>query len=517
MPAKTTMQTLLLCAAICVSVMADRAAFAQRRGGGGRTVSRSRSSARSSSVRYSGRSASRMTASRTTRTRTTATTTRRTTATTARRTTATSSRYGSVRHSGTATGGAVRTRYGGAAHVEGPRGREASVVRTPWGSRAHVEGYGGREVTARRGPYGGGVHAKGLYGREGAAVWGRNGAVVAGRGPRGGAVAVGGNYYRGGVVVRRPAGYSTVIVGGGTYYGWGGHCYRRAYYNGSVTYVGVHPPYGWVVVSLPARYETVVISSTTYYVSDDVYYVQRTSAGKVTYVVSEPPASETPKPTGPDPFSTLRRMSDYLGKCPQFSVATVDTMDDTLPTGQKIQLQTRRTIEVKRPNLFRVDVDGDVANRQIVYDGRTVTWLDRKEATYGTIDAPKQIDEVLDLMAERYGVAVPLADLFYSSPYDAILPATETGRHLGKVKLEGVECDHLVFEGQLIDWQIWIETGDRPLPRKMVITYKTAEGAPRYRATLNDWNLSPRFSSNLFEFQPPKGATRLDVLPANGG
>ena len=116
-------------------------------------------------------------------------------------------------------------------------------------------------------------------------------------------------------------------------------------------------------------------------------------------------------------------------------------------------------------------------------------------------------------MAKRYGMEVPLADLFYSSPYDAVLPSAETGRHLGTAKLNGADCEHLVFESRSIDWEIWIQSGDSPLPRKLVITYKTVEGAPRYRASLDHWNVSPTFSSKLFEFKAPKGATKLDVLP----
>ena len=53
--------------------------------------------------------------------------------------------------------------------------------------------------------------------------------------------------------------------------------------------------------------------------------------------------------------------------------------------------------------------------------------------------------------------------------------------------VDGVECDHLAFRNLETDWQIWIERGERPLPRKYVITSKTVATAPQYTLRLRDW------------------------------
>jgi hypothetical protein len=47
-----------------------------------------------------------------------------------------------------------------------------------------------------------------------------------------------------------------------------------------------------------------------------------------------------------------------------------------------------------------------------------------------------------------------------------LLPATDRGAVIG------VECDHLAFRNADTDWQIWIESGAKPIPRKYVITSK---------------------------------------------
>ena len=49
-----------------------------------------------------------------------------------------------------------------------------------------------------------------------------------------------------------------------------------------------------------------------------------------------------------------------------------------------------------------------------------------------------------------------------------------SGLHL----VRGIQCHHLVFIQDDIDWQIWIENSQTPLPRKMVITSKWLAGGP---------------------------------------
>ena len=73
----------------------------------------------------------------------------------------------------------------------------------------------------------------------------------------------------------------------------------------------------------------------------------------------------------------------------------------------------------------------------------------------------------------------------------------------------GVPCHHLAFSQEDIDWQIWIDAGPQPLPRKIVITYAEEPGAPQYTATIKRWSLDPKFTDELFHFVPPEGATKL--------
>ncbi len=74
-------------------------------------------------------------------------------------------------------------------------------------------------------------------------------------------------------------------------------------------------------------------------------------------------------------------------------------------------------------------------------------------------------------------------------------------------------CDHYAFRQGEFDWQIWIATGAKPLPRKLVIINRSDEARPQ-SVSLMDWNLNPAFKESTFRFTPPKGATKIEFVPA---
>jgi len=63
-----------------------------------------------------------------------------------------------------------------------------------------------------------------------------------------------------------------------------------------------------------------------------------------------------------------------------------------------------------------------------------------------------------------------------------------------------------------VDWQIWVKTGDAPLPMKYVITTKWLTGAPQYALKLRDWNTKPQIDASRFEFSAPAGATEIESI-----
>ena len=77
--------------------------------------------------------------------------------------------------------------------------------------------------------------------------------------------------------------------------------------------------------------------------------------------------------------------------------------------------------------------------------------------------------------------------------------------------MAGIPCHHLSFQQETIDWQLWIDAGPQPLPRKLVIAYKTEDDVPQYEVTIRKWNLAADVPDALFEFEPPPGAKKVEL------
>ena len=62
------------------------------------------------------------------------------------------------------------------------------------------------------------------------------------------------------------------------------------------------------------------------------------------------------------------------------------------------------------------------------------------------------------------------------------------------------------------DFQIWIQQGDRPLPRKLVITSRDVVNAPQFTVLIDAWDQTPDLDDDLFHFDPPEDAMVIDFM-----
>jgi hypothetical protein len=215
----------------------------------------------------------------------------------------------------------------------------------------------------------------------------------------------------------------------------------------------------------------------------------------------------------PQADNVLRLMSDYMNSLQQFSFHIENTTDIVLLSGQKMQVGSAVEVSVRRPDRLKADVKGDIRSQQFYYDGKTITLFGRIVNYYATTDAPPTIEAAFDIVRERYGLVAPAGDLVYRNSYDVLTESVNSGQYIGLHNVNGVECHHLLFTQDEIDWQIWIENSNTPLPRKMIISEKWIAGGPQFTALLSDWNLSPQLKDSLFTFVPPDKATKIEFFP----
>jgi hypothetical protein len=211
----------------------------------------------------------------------------------------------------------------------------------------------------------------------------------------------------------------------------------------------------------------------------------------------------------------VRQMSDRLARVTALALEAEEVYDDVPADAPRQQLTSVRRIAMRRPDRLVGDVSGDALNRSFWYDGQTFSALDREQNVWASGAVPPTIDEALDWVFDQTGTVVPLADFLYTDVYQRLMSQVQRGVYLGIHEAAGVACHHLSFEQATIDWQLWIDAGPEPLPRKLVITYKTEDEVPQYSVTIRTWNLEAKVPNALFRFTPPEGATRVEV-PAFG-
>ena len=223
-----------------------------------------------------------------------------------------------------------------------------------------------------------------------------------------------------------------------------------------------------------------------------------------------------PSELDPDAIALLRRSTDYVAGLKQFRMEMDTTIEIVLATGQKLQLDHRVVAAVKRPNELRAERVGELIGQVFYYDGKSLTMSIPTQGYYATAAAPPNLEAMLDFARDKLNVLAPGADFVYKNAFERLTEGLTSAFVVGDAMVHGVRCVHLAFRNAEVDWQVWIEQGDRPLPRKFVVTSKKMPESPQFVVTMTKWDTAPKLNDAMFRFVPPKGSQKIDFLPAPG-
>jgi hypothetical protein len=214
----------------------------------------------------------------------------------------------------------------------------------------------------------------------------------------------------------------------------------------------------------------------------------------------------------PEAGRILKVSTDFLASQQQFSAETRNTLEIVLKSGQKIEFNSTARQSVQRPNKLRSERTGDLVEQVFIYDGQSLTLYSPQNKVYAQVAAPGTLEEMLDFARTRLDIVAPISDLIYKNAYSILMDGVTEGIVVGEAIIEGVRCDHVAFRSPQVDWQIWIQKGAQPLPRKIVITTLDLPNAPQFAVTVTKWNLKPVFEAQTFKFTPAAGVRRIDFV-----
>ena len=217
-----------------------------------------------------------------------------------------------------------------------------------------------------------------------------------------------------------------------------------------------------------------------------------------------------------DAAKVLKAMTDYVASQKVIS-ATYDTDIEVITNNlQKIQFASSGHMLLSRPDKARVSRIGGYVDAELVFDGKTLSVLGKNLNAYAQTDATGSIDQLVARLRDEFGVPIPGADLLLSGAYDELMKDVLDAKHIGRGVIDGIECDHLAFRNNDVDWQIWVEVGSRPIPRKYVITSKAVSGAPQYTLRIKEWKTDVQLPADAFAFKPPADAKKVDISALSG-
>lgn len=226
--------------------------------------------------------------------------------------------------------------------------------------------------------------------------------------------------------------------------------------------------------------------------------------GGVSVAATQPPP---PSAVEGEALTLLKQSMDFLAAIPRFQVEAEMGFDVVQESGQKIEFGGSRQVTVLRPNKVRIGFNRrDGVNGGIIFDGKELLVFNKDEKVYAKTPLEGEVDQAFETMAKELEMPVPMRDFFSNAPFTVLSEELTSGFYVGESVVAGIPCDHLAFRNDLVDFQIWIATGDKPLPRRFVVNYRQEQGQPQFWVQFLSWNLSPDLPDTFFSTDPPQGA-----------
>lgn len=205
----------------------------------------------------------------------------------------------------------------------------------------------------------------------------------------------------------------------------------------------------------------------------------------------------------------LKAMSDYVSNQKTIEITFDSNIEIITPQLEKIQFTNSGKALLSRPNKLHAHRVGGYSEVELFFNGKTVSIFGKSINGYAQFDGPATVDDLIEALRAGHGVALPGSDLLLSNSYDVLIKDVMEAKHIGRGIIDGHECEHLAFRNFETDWQIWVEVGEQPVPRKMVVTSKTINNAPQYTLLVKKWKTDVKPLPEVFSFRPPIGVKKL--------
>lgn len=241
-----------------------------------------------------------------------------------------------------------------------------------------------------------------------------------------------------------------------------------------------------------------------------------TAVSGLCFFYSPARAQDTNPNIDPKASALLHNMSDLLGSNDEYTFRANIMYDNVLDSHRKIQYDADETTFIKKPDKFYIGYMSDQGGYKLWYNGGQATLLEIPTNDFSLTTLPGSIDQALTKLDEKYKFTPALSEFLFINTYKVMTANVITGAYIGKSDVFGTKCHHLLFVAKDINWQIWIQDGKRPVPRKLVITYKKLPESPQFIAVFKDWITGKPITHFAFKPDIPNINNRVEFNQITG-
>jgi hypothetical protein len=206
----------------------------------------------------------------------------------------------------------------------------------------------------------------------------------------------------------------------------------------------------------------------------------------------------------------LKSMADYLAGLESLTCTSINSYETVQAGGEKIEFSETRRISLARPDRLRIEeVASDGTRDLVLFDGKQITVLSADENVYAQASQPPSLEDALVYFVRDLRMRMPLALLLSTHVRTELPSLAKEIDYVESTEIGGQAAHHVAGRSDSVDFQVWIADGAKPLPLRIVITYKTAPGEPRFSADLSDWTTGARLTAKTFQLSLPKDARKI--------
>ena len=243
---------------------------------------------------------------------------------------------------------------------------------------------------------------------------------------------------------------------------------------------------------------------------------------------------EPPQPRAtvdPEARKALDGFGKYVVGLQGFSVV-VDVKLQVVQNGNTNAIDFAQKLQAERPNKLSFSVESDAGGGLLLSDGKETAAYINSFGKYLVDETPETWEGIFrsplatGVISPGNATIVTLA-LLSSDPAAGLLSTAESVKSGGIVTVDDTKCHLIEATGKELDWKLWLDAGEKPIPRQFVPDLaKTFAKMAKARggnaalanlqvtntATYKDWVENPKFAADTFVFTPPEGAVKAESL-----